>query len=149
MTTLPSPTDAYWLEAPIADICRPRGVRESGRMMNGLDVANMQTSATKAAMKRGRTTPAIKDRIVQMARADTIYREIAAATGVSETQVADIVRAAGAGRGQGRHAATGKKCIAPDCGKPLHPANKRGLCMDHQHAPGLCGCPKCRKVRHG
>ena len=35
-------------------------------------------------------------------------------------------------------------CRAPGCGAPLHSKNRHGLCVDHQHAKGLCLCAKCR-----
>ena len=38
------------------------------------------------------------------------------------------------------------KCQHPDCDAPLGRGNNTGLCREHNHTPGLCGCLQCSGI---
>ena len=38
----------------------------------------------------------------------------------------------------------GRKCRV--CGKGIYNGSTTGLCVDHVHTPGLCGCRQCERI---
>lgn len=142
--TLPAYTDPWWLEAPIAEICRPIGVIESGRVMEAKEAGAATLSANRAGRRKkwDKITAGQRAQIVHLVKTGATYSEAAADTGVSESQVAIIAKEAGVARGRGRQKG-GPTCAVPGCGNQLTKTNRSGVCRGHNHAHGYCRCPKC------